>query len=391
MQGFDSVRGMAQCRIVSAALDSAVNKLSSCCDIMKLEIVDDLTATCWVYRMDLPMLQKIDEKITVIERTGLYWSVTQLCKRPVLIFGILVLLFSIFYLPTRVLFISVHGNNSLSDLAILGVAQECGVYFGATRKNIRSEKVKNTLLQNLPKLQWACINTKGCVAEIFVQERTTNKSDFEAASADIIAANDGIITDMVVYKGTPLCKVGQVVKKGQVLVSGYSDLGLLIKEETANAEIMAETTRSVVAVTPLKYLKKDRCAGITNRYGLLVGKKLIKFNKGSGISPPGCGRINEIYSLTLPGGFQLPFSVVIEQTYYYQNADPYNDRTASFEWLVNAANSYVCDQMIAGEIIKTTVTIDCSETTCSLRGYYRCNEMIAISQKKEIFLNGKRN
>ena len=41
---------------------------------------------------------------------------------------------------------------------------------------IRSEKVKNSLLQRIPQLQWAGINTDGCVAVISVREKTAIKN-----------------------------------------------------------------------------------------------------------------------------------------------------------------------------------------------------------------------
>ena len=380
MQFWDSVGGCVKCRLVSASLENAVNRITQRCDIEKLYILNDLTATFWVHRSDLHIVQNVNEHVEVIKYSGIYWPVLRLFKRPVIVAGMLLLIFLVFYLPSRVLFISVHGNQDVSDIMILDTAENCGVLFGASREHVRSEKVKNMLLQAIPQLQWACINTKGCVAEIFVQERSGDNLNYSSVGTDIVAGSDGIITGLTVYSGTPLCKVGQIVRKGQLLVSGYSDLGLLIKTGSASAEIMAETTRSVEAVTLSRYTQLGECTGVRTRYSLLIGKNLINFYKDSGISPPGCGRINKIYKLTLPGGYTLPISVIKEQTYDY-DGDTYNEgETAPFAWLRDSANSYVCGQMVAGTIIRETAALENDGELCQFRAYYRCNEMIAISK-----------
>lgn len=391
MQFWNSVEGYVKCRLVSASLEIAINQITQRCEIVNLEIVDDLTATFWVRRSDLLLIEKVNEHVEVIKHAGIYWLFLRLLKRPVIITGMLLLAFLVIYLPTRVLFITVYGNETVSDVMILDAAEKCGVQFSASREHVRSEKVKNMLLQAIPKLQWACINTKGCVAEIFVQERSDKAYAGTSGETDIVAGRDGIITDLTVYSGTLRCKVGEVVRKGQLLVSGYTDLGLLIKSEAANAEIMAETTRFVTAVALPQSVQMKDCVGEEARYSLLIGKKLINFYKDSGISPSGCGRINTIYRLTLPGGYYLPLSVVKEQTYYYDTDYQIDDETDSFDWLKDAADSYIGEQMVAGKIIQETAAIKIDGDICRFNAYYRCNEMIAISKQKEMYTGGKRS
>ena len=89
--------------------------------------------------------------------------------RPVLLAGLGILFLLAMYLPSRVLFIRVEGNMQIPDRQILAAAEECGIRFGASRREVRSEKVKNALLSSVPQLQWAGVNTAGCVATISVR------------------------------------------------------------------------------------------------------------------------------------------------------------------------------------------------------------------------------
>ena len=79
--------------------------------------------------------------------------------------------------------------------------------------------MKNALLQQIPTLQWAGINTDGCVATISVREKTVQmQQDVRYPVISIVAVRDGYITQMTVTAGSAGCKVGQSVEKGQVLI-----------------------------------------------------------------------------------------------------------------------------------------------------------------------------
>lgn len=392
MRFWDSVIGRVKCRLISPSLEQSINRITHQCNISDLELIDELTATFWLHRADLGRIQHTNDRFEVIGHSGLFWTIDRLKKRPVLLAGIMLLICLIFFLPTRVLFVSVHGNDQVSDTTILDAAQNCGIVFGASREHVRSEKIKNALLRSIPQLQWACINTKGCVAEITVQERLMDNNSESCGLSNIVAGRDGIITGITVYSGTPLCRVGQVVKKGQLLVSGLADLGLVIKSCSADAEITAETTHSVTAVVLPVYTKVEENTKIENRYSLLIGKKLIKFYKDSGILSPECGRINKIYNLILPGGYPLPISVIREQVLHRNVSTCVDNETDAFPWLSDAADTAVQSEMIAGEIIKRASESENDGSLCRFRAHYRCREMIAVVQKKELFtVDGKRN
>ncbi len=396
MRFWESLNGRIKCRIVSASSADFFSRIAQSCSIRDVENTDALTSTFWVARQEYPLVQKAaqqrGDQLKIIAYEGAYWPLRGVLKRPILVTGMLILLFLSFYLPAKVLFVAVEGNIKVPATQILEKAETCGIRFGASRENVRSEKVKNTLLQALPQLQWACVNTSGCTAVISVQERNPLQTARADGVCDIVAARDGIITDATVYRGTRLCQTGQAVKTGQVLVSGYTDLGLIVKAQRAEADIFARTQRSLQVLTLPQYQAKIRIKQRDNRYSLLIGKKLINFHKDSGISPMGCGRMYSESYATLPGGFRLPLAFVWEQITYYEQLPCQDEDEDRFLWLQQAGQEIIHSEMIAGQILQSDTEILIQDDVSCLYGTYRCREMIGRIRNEEALTDyGERN
>lgn len=357
--------------------------------------VDELTIRAGVSRKSYKILRKLlvrrGEKVKIVKRNGIFWAFHALKKRPVLVAGLIFYLFMILYLPTRVFFVSVEGNITVPTRLILEKAEACGIEFGASRRNVRSEKVKNALLESVSQLQWTGINTSGCTAVISVRERSGVQIAPETKGVgSVIAKTDGIITDITVLRGNPLCRVGQAVKSGQVLVSGYTDCGLTVKAEIADAEIFAQTHHTITAVTPAVLQERGTCVQTKRNFGLLIGKKLINFTKDSGISDASCVKMYKEYYLTLPGGFQLPVALVVEELSYYSQRDSAEEN--DFSWMKDSLKSYLEGQMVAGKIIHTESRVSVGQELCSTVGEYDCIEMIGQVRSEEIIQgNGERD
>ena len=193
------------------------------------------------------LVEKRGGSVTVKHISKIQKSIGNIRNRPAVLLVVLSLLFVTQWIPKRVLFILVDGNVSVPANRILDAAEECGLHFGIARRSVRSEAIKNALLQEIPQLQWAGVNTRGCTATISVREKTTQdvKDDTDNQVCSIVAMRDGIIQSCTVYQGNQLCTSGQAVKAGQTLVSGYTDCGTKIQATRADAEITALTFRDL--------------------------------------------------------------------------------------------------------------------------------------------------
>ena len=319
---------------------------------------------------------------------GIYWMFRSLLRRPVMVVGLLVFCFLALFLPGRVLFVQVEGNSGVPTRLILEKCQESGIYFGASRRQIRSEIIKNSLLEAIPELQWAGVNTKGCVAVVSVRERTEDSGGTKQTDpvSSIVALRDGIITRCTVTKGSQLCSVGQAVRAGQVLVSGYWDCGICIQAGPSEAEIYAQTERQLRSVMPLQRQKQVANGTESKKYSLIIGKKRINFYKGSGISGGSCDKMYAQYYITLPGGFVLPVSIVTETSISCDTSQIELEREEALAISAEFNRQYLQEQMIAGAILHSEENEVCLNSLLLLEGNYACEEMIAQVKSEEIGL-----
>jgi sporulation protein YqfD len=386
---FRSLTGLLTVQLTSADLSAALTQISEMnVQLLGVEWLDELTCRATVQQRDYIRLRECvqhrGDQLKIIKKSGIYFSARSLMRRPVLLTGAVIFFLLAVFLPTRVLFVQIEGNTSIPTRRILEVAGNCGVSFFASRREIRSEKVKNALLEQMPELQWIGVNTAGCVATISVKEKSTAGQIVkpEESVGSIVASRDGIIWECTVTRGNPVCKVGQAVKAGQILVSGYTDCGISIQATRAEAEVYAQTLRELEAVTLINGEQRGAEISKDTKYCLIIGKKRINFFKDSGISDAGCVKMNKEYYLTLPGGFALPVGIVQYTNIRYSMT---GEAGQEVDWIYLAAEEYLNSQMVAGIIKSRDAAVVLSDEICTLKGRYACLEMIG-QFKTETFI-----
>lgn len=357
--------------------------------VFDIQYISDLKIRISIHAANLSLLQDVllrnGSEWRILSEIGLMVYLRNMHKRMCLIACIVLLLAATLWIPTRIFFVTVEGNKNLSDTLILDHAEACGITFGASRGAVRSEKMKNALLLALPELKWAGINTIGCTAVINVLEREVEEqSAVSDGVSGIVAVRDGIICDMTVTKGTALCQVGQAVHAGQLLISGYSDRGLITRAEPAQGEVRAMTNRDLQAIAPCSTVQRADVLQSFTRFKILIGKKEIKLYKDSGNPPAGCGKIYRSYELTLPGGFRLPLTFITEQIDIYSVQAVNPDHEHNTVSLRELGDKYIENEMVAGKIMNSDVSIEVTHNASYLCGTYACIEMIGKVQKEEI-------
>ena len=357
--------------------------------------LNDLTVQFRLSRFNLPklsaLLNRRGEQWKILSRDGLYWRIRTFLVRPIMTAGLLSFLFLAVFLPGRVFFVRVDGNQFVCTNQILEKASALGIDFGASRRLVRSEQVKNGLLNAIEALEWVGINTKGCVATISVREHPPEKADpLPQGIGNVVALRDGVILSCDVIRGGALCTPGQAVKSGETLITGTVDHGFAVTSTVAGGEVFAATERQIHVRTPAKMHARGLQQRQTVNFSLLLGKKLINFFKGSGISGGTCVKMYSKYVLTLPGGFSLPVALIKQTTFFHELDDISIDRASSGQLLSDFSYQYLSEQMIAGKVLIADQQINLSGDAYQLTGRYACTEMIGRLQQEQIgAYNGK--
>ncbi len=391
MSVFRSLAGMLVLEVTCADPEGFLTTLqSSGFTVYGAQRMDAVRLCFQISRPDYAYICRLAEKrgveLKITDREGLFWTLLALGRRPVLVIGLTLLLIFSLWVPGRIFFVQVEGNSRIPAAQILEKAEACGISFGTSRRDVRSEHMKNALLNAMPELGWAGVNTYGCVAVITVRERSDPELPEEGRFvSSIIAQRDGIIQEMTVLSGSGQCKPGDAVKAGQVLISGYTNCGIYIQAGKAQGEVYAQTRRSLSVCTPLVYAGRAEMTGTTRNYSLIIGKKRINFTKDSGISEGSCAKIKSVYYCMLPGGFQLPVTLEVEALFCYRTEAA--SVTAPEDVLKNFSADHVKAQMVAGEIVSCAEVLTATDDLCRLEGSYICREMIGMERIEESLEN----
>ncbi len=389
MNNWNILSGTLLVEVTSAEPERTLNAiLQAKISVYHVSQQAELTWCFTIHRKDRKRLESLIRQtggdLVIRKRQGLYWQIRKLYHRPVLVVLAVLLLSSSVFLPTRILFVRTEGNQQIPAGQILSAAESCGIGFGASRKQVRSEKVKNALLAQLPQLQWAGINTSGCTAVISVRERTEETGEPEKPFSNLIATQDGYILSQVILKGTPMFTPGESVMKGQILVSGYTDCGICIRAGRAEGEILAQTARNLTAVMPKACGAVGEIKGRNCQISLLIRKKRINLWKNSRISDTVCGRMYEEYFVSLPGGFRLPIAICIDQYLEYETSESQIPEEAALEQLQSFSDRYLLQQTVAGQILKKQQRLLDQEGVYRLQSRYTCTEMIGREQEEQM-------
>lgn len=363
--------GWVRLRLTSADCAARLRSISREIRLERIEFLSELCVEFDTARANVDQIGLHGgETLEVVGRKGLPQLLLRLRRWKLLAAVILILGVLTVVLPGRIWFVRVEGSGELPARLILEKAEECGLYFGASRRELRSEQVKNHLLYAIPELRWAGVNTEGCVATITVRVRSAEESVGETAPGDLVAVRDAVITQVFPETGTAQVSPGQAVRAGQVLISGYTDLGIMTREDRAAGEVYGVTQRQVRSVLPEKTAQRQETGQIVRRYTLILGKKRVNFTNDSGILHTSCVKMRKVNYLTLPGGFELPVALVTE-TYFLCETET-AERTGEEETLLDAARRDTREQMIAGEITGEELSFGGNR----LDAVFECREMI---------------
>lgn len=376
-----------QVLLTSADIAAVLQKLSERnIVIRKIERIDAFHIRFYINKTECEQLRIICENrgdtIELLRHSGKMPILFFLRKRYILVIGVLLICMLSFLLPTRILFVRVEGNRSVPTRLILAKAEQCGIHWGISSRQIRSDQLKNGLLTLIPQLQWAGINTIGCTAVISVREGSAPVQKPETIGTHyMIAAHNAVIRQVTVLEGNSQCMVGDHVTEGQILVSPFTDCGLCIRVSNVKAEIYGDTERALTTIFPVEYQRRAQITDRHKKISLIIGKKRINFYKGSGISGSTCAKIYEEKYMTLPGGFVLPLGIIFEE---FVVSD---DQTVKLEpapsSLKAAVENYLLTTMCGGAIIQADHIISNVSQICRIDSAFQCYEMIGLLLPEE--------
>lgn len=231
---------------------------------------------------------------------------------PSLIAGILCSLLVIF-LSSLVWEVRIQGADAEESLLLEESLAECGFSVGRRWENIDLEEVELSLLEARPELAWVHINRRGTVATVTVMPKEgapLSGTQFEASN--IVADFDGVIEEITVNSGLALVSPGQVVRRGDILISGVitTEGGTVLTR--AEGSVIAHVAGSVSATAVTEEHSEETVRGEPLRISLnILGFSINIFKKYSKEAGE-CDIIDDEEECLYIGGRRLPISLEYE-------------------------------------------------------------------------------
>ena len=247
-------------------------------------------------------------------RRGLYHFLSRYRNRPGLFLG-LTLLFLTMLISGRFLWcIKITGNESVDDEQILEILEEHGVYLGAYYPSLDLHSIYNDILIDCDELCWISINIRGTVASVEVRESNAPKKQtpIKGKYANIIAGYDGEITRINTYCGNKVVSVGDVVKKGELLISGVYENKMGETDIVYSlGEVFATVRHEFSVEVPLYYEKKSYTGRKNEKISIKIFTKSINIlnnSRNSVITYDIIEKMERVYlseDIVLPISFEL--------------------------------------------------------------------------------------
>ena len=214
--------------------------------------------------------------------------------------------------------VRIEGNEKYSDAEIIYELSENGFSVGKFWSSIDRSLMETETLKNSDSIGWININRRGSVAYVSVIEKDSEgERDLLSTVkySNIVASTDCVIEEITVIRGVALVRVGDTVKKGDLLISGVmtSDGGVCRAEGSVvgrmNDKVCAKTCRNYEA---RRLIGEKLCSLSLNLFNFS-----INILKMYGNLAEECVIIDDVKEYSLFGGLKLPFSIKREYARNY--------------------------------------------------------------------------
>lgn len=196
-------------------------------------------------------------------RTGLPFHIRALLDRRTLLPCFTMFLITLFYLSFFVWSVNVSGQHRYTKEEICEYLSGMGVHKLMWKGKLNADAVEKQMRNDYKDIGWVSISLEGTDIYVKILESDLPDSAIKGGSnSSIIASEDGVVKKIITRTGTPMVRVGDSVKKGQVLVSGIveypDDSGEIYKKKPvyADADITLMVKRKYNNEFPMLYDEK---------------------------------------------------------------------------------------------------------------------------------------
>ena len=312
-----------------------------------------------------PLVWKTHVKIHILNRHGPAFFFYRHKRRWWFLLGMTVFAGMIYILSLFVWQIDIDGNRKYTDALILQALAQMDVKTGCRKSEIDLPKIEEELRIMYNEITWVSASITGTKLQIELREgdlkisgssgggqtgnvkrvenqedspKTQNGESENDLPANLVTAEDALITNLVVRRGTAAVRYGDEVKKGDVLIEGkvyiYNEDETLKKVDylTADGDIEGRYQQNYEKNYQRKHVVRDYDGKSWTTYGVAIVGKSFRLPVWENILKKQLegNTLSEVWSwkkqFRLTPTFYLPFALEYTEYVPYENVvEEYTD------------------------------------------------------------------
>jgi similar to stage IV sporulation protein len=168
-------------------------------------------------------------RLKIVKKEGVPFFMRKLKRRKAFLLGVALFILLTLSLSSFVWRVQIEGNEQIPERYVQALLKKEGVFVGQLKGKLpEAEVIQHDLLMHLPKASWVGFRVEGTRVIVTIVEKkepeTKKEENRDPGPVNLVAKKNAMVYDLRVERGNPLVEVNQVVKKGQILVSGiYGD------------------------------------------------------------------------------------------------------------------------------------------------------------------------
>lgn len=199
-----------------------------------------------------PILKQTDCRIHFEDRVGFPFWTRRMLRRSGMIGGILLFFLVLFILSNMVWKIQIKGADPVLEDHIRTLLAKSDIHIGSISILLPSlGTIEDNLSSQLKNVTWVGVSRDGTTFRIDVVQKELPQKPEQLGPRDLIATKTATIRSVYVEQGQAVVQKEDVVKKGQLLVSGMIGDEANHKFVPAIGTVMGETWYNSVTEVPL--------------------------------------------------------------------------------------------------------------------------------------------
>lgn len=318
----------------------------------------------------------------VVREIGIYFRLKRIRNLYSYVTGVLICAIILYMVSLFLWNIEFEGNHTITDEQLQAYLQKHKIHTGMFLSGVDCNGLEAGIRNEYFDVTWVCAEIKGTNLIIHIKENYNKEISVEEKDPyDLVAKHHSVVDSIITRSGVPQVKKGDIVKKGDVLISGavelFDDFGEKISTEFVHADgdVFGKTTFSYQDSFDLKHTEriveeKSKNNGYVEMFGITFEKKL-KDDKPYYV-------IDEYENLKLFGNFYIPVRIGMKKQFFYENTTRSYTKQEATEIAEGNLRLFLKSlEEKEMQILEKDVKIDVGKKKCTAKGTVTVIESLA--------------